>query len=87
VDALGSSRDGRFALWQILARTIAQGSRLSATRLARNHEIDFLELGTFDEDSLYKNLGKLVKHQSDSSRRNQPKPSIKNVEIADYYRT
>ncbi|MDR2641499.1 MAG: IS1634 family transposase [Planctomycetaceae bacterium] len=65
VDTLGSSRDGRLALWQILARTIDQGSSLSATRLARNHEIDFLELGTFDENSLYNNLDWLAKHQSE----------------------
>ncbi|MDR1384450.1 MAG: hypothetical protein LBJ67_11510, partial [Planctomycetaceae bacterium] len=64
VDALGDSRKGRLALWQVLARTIDQGSRLSATRLARNHEIDFLELGKFDEDSLYANLDWLAQHQS-----------------------
>jgi transposase len=52
-------------LWQVLAQTIDQGSRLSVTRLARNHEIDFLEVGTFDEDSLYANLDWLAQHQSD----------------------
>ncbi|MDR1383409.1 MAG: hypothetical protein LBJ67_06135 [Planctomycetaceae bacterium] len=65
VDALGDSRNGRLAVWQVLARTIDQGSRLSATRLARNHEIDFLEVGTFDEDSLYKNLDWLAQHQTE----------------------
>lgn len=63
-DALGQSREGRLALWQILARTIDQGSRLSATRFARNHEIDFLELGNFDENSLYRNLDWLAQNQS-----------------------
>ena len=43
--ALGDSDEARLALWQIIARTIDQGSRLSAARLARNREIDFLQLG------------------------------------------
>jgi hypothetical protein len=42
-DALGGSREGRLALWQVFARTIGQTSRLSATCLAKTHEIDFLE--------------------------------------------
>jgi hypothetical protein len=49
-----------------LAHTIDQGSRLSTTRLARNHEIDFLEVGTFDDDSLYNNLDWLNQHQFDA---------------------
>ncbi|MDR1384392.1 MAG: hypothetical protein LBJ67_11215, partial [Planctomycetaceae bacterium] len=69
VDALGDSREGRLALWQVLARTIDQGSRLSATRLARNHEIDFLELGKFDEDSLYANLDWLAQRQAEIETR------------------
>jgi len=36
-EALGSSMEGKLALWQIIARVIYQGSRLSATRLAREH--------------------------------------------------
>ena len=52
-DALGDTREGRLALWQILARTMDQGSRLSAVRLAKTHEIDFLRLGRLDEDVLY----------------------------------
>jgi hypothetical protein len=62
-NALGDSREGRLALWQVLARTIDQGSRLSATRLAKTHEIDFLELQHFNENSLYANLDWFVKHQ------------------------
>jgi hypothetical protein len=42
-DALGDSRASRLELWQVLTRTLDQGSRLSATRLAKTHEIDFLE--------------------------------------------
>ncbi len=35
--ALGSTRQGKLALWQIIARVIDQGSRLSAVRLASSH--------------------------------------------------
>jgi transposase len=69
VDALGHSRESNLALWQIIARTIDQGSRLSATRLAKTHEIDFLELQRFSEDSLYKNLDWLAEHQSEIQKK------------------
>ena len=35
--ALGNSQDAKQALWQVLARVIDQGSRLSAVRLAGTH--------------------------------------------------
>jgi len=35
--ALGTDRQGRLALWQVLARVLDQGSRLSAARLAGFH--------------------------------------------------
>ncbi len=55
--ALGTTRDGKLALWQVIARVIDQGSRLSAVRLAMSHAAcDVLGLGTFDEDALYENL-------------------------------
>src|SRR2546425_10428849 len=55
--ALGTTRDGKLALWQVIARVIDQGSRLSAVRLAMAHAAcDVLGLGTFDEDALYENL-------------------------------
>ena len=63
VAALGDSRQGRLALWQILARTLDQGSRLSAVRLARMRETDFLRLGKFTENDLYKNLDWIAEHQ------------------------
>ena len=37
--ALGNSAEARLALWQIIARTLDQGSRLSAARLARNRSV------------------------------------------------
>jgi transposase len=64
VSAFGDSREGRLALWQIIARTLDQGSRLSAVRFAKNRETDFLRLGDFSENDLYKNLDWLAKNQS-----------------------
>lgn len=61
--ALGSERAGRLALWQVLARAIDQGSRLSAVRLARVHACGILDLPRFDEDDLYQNLGWLTEQQ------------------------
>jgi hypothetical protein len=55
--ALGTTRDGKLALWQVIARVIDQGSRLSAVRLAMSHAAcDVLGVGPFDEDALYENL-------------------------------
>src|SRR5262245_24445509 len=55
--ALGTTRAGKLALWQVIARVIDQGSRLSAVRLAMSHAAcDVLGLGPFDEDALYENL-------------------------------
>jgi len=54
--ALGNSAEGRLALWQVIARTINQGSRLSAVRLAKNREIDFLQIENLSENDLYNNL-------------------------------
>ena len=62
--ALGNSREGKLALWQVIARSIDQGSRLSAVRLAGHHAAcDVLELGPFHEEHLYANLDWLKAHQ------------------------
>ena len=64
VGALGSSRQGKLALWQVIARVIDQGSRLSAVRLAGQHAAcDILGLDGFDEDALYANLDWLCAQQ------------------------
>jgi len=64
--ALGNSRDGKLALWQVLSRVIDQGSRLSAVRLASEHSCsEVLGLSGFDEDNLYENLDWLAGNQSD----------------------
>src|ERR687887_2798791 len=55
--ALGTTREGKLALWQVMARVLDQGSRLSAVRLAMSHAAcDVLGLDAFDEDTLYENL-------------------------------
>ena len=67
VSSLGSGREADLALWQIVARLIDQGSRLSAVRLHQTHalaEAIGLKKG-FNEESLYKNLAWLAEHQAE----------------------
>ena len=62
--ALGSSHQGKLALWQIIARLIGQGSRLGAVRMAASYgACDVLELESFTEDDLYENLAWLTENQ------------------------
>jgi transposase len=64
VKALGSSQHAKQALWQVFARVMEQGSRLSAVRLANAHAAcDVLELNAFNEDDLYRNLDWLAEQQ------------------------
>ncbi len=70
VDAFGSTREGKLGMWQVIARVIDQGSRLSAVRLAGAHAAcDVLGVGRFDEDDLYKNLDWLCEHQASIEER------------------
>jgi len=63
--ALGTTREGKLALWQVVARVLDQGSRLSAVRLAMSHAAcDVLGLDAFDEDALYENLAWLAGAQA-----------------------
>jgi len=63
--ALGFDRQGKLALWQVLARAIQPGSRLSAVRLAGSHAAcDVLALDPFNEDQLYANLAWLAENQA-----------------------
>lgn len=63
-EALGSSPSGKLALWQVIARVIDQGSRLSAVRLASRHgACDILGLNKFNEEDLYQNLDWLCEKQ------------------------
>jgi len=68
--ALGHQRPGKLALWQVLARLLEQGSRLSAVRLAESHSAaDILGLEAFNEDHLYHNLAWLTQHQEEIEQR------------------
>ena len=62
---LGTGFAGKLAFWQVMARVIDQGSRLSAVRLAQTHAAcDVLEIRRgFDENDLYDNLTWLADHQ------------------------
>src|SRR6476659_3139348 len=63
--ALGTTRAGKLALWQVMARVIDQGSRLSAVGLAMSHPAcDVLGVDTFDEEALYENLDWLAGAQA-----------------------
>lgn len=63
-DVLGNSRNAKLALWQIFARIIDQGSRLSAVRLAEHHAVcEILNLDSFNEDALYQNLKWMADNQ------------------------
>ena len=69
--ALGNSFSGKLALWQVIARVIEQGSRLSAVRLAQTHaagEVLGIPRG-FDEAALYANLKWLSQQQDSIERR------------------
>jgi hypothetical protein len=63
--ALGHDFAAQLALWQVLARVLDQGSRLSAVRLAQVHaacDVIGIRRG-FDENDLYTNLGWLSQQQ------------------------
>jgi len=64
-EVLGKGREGKLSLFQIYGRLITQGSRLYlATEWAKNEAVDeVLQLGSFNEDSLYENLEWLSDHQ------------------------
>lgn len=63
--ALGADREGKLALYQVLARVLDQGSRLSAVRLGRQHALaELLGLSRLDEDDLYANLEWLQARQA-----------------------
>ena len=81
VKALGASQEGMRTLWQVFARCIDQGSRLSSVRLAGEHAAcAVLGLGAFDEESLYRDLDWLDARQASMEvalyrRRRGAKPS------------
>jgi len=62
--ALGTNRSGKLALWQVIARVLDQGSRLSAVRLAKSQAAELIvEKEDFTEDDLYDNLAFLSENR------------------------
>jgi hypothetical protein len=91
--ALGSGFPAQLALWQILARVLQQGSRLSAVRLAQVHAAcDVLGIHRgLDENDLYANLSWLSEHQQRienrlfATRRGQHKPELFLYDVTSSY--
>jgi transposase len=65
IKALGNSPNGKIALWQVCARVLEQGSRLSAARMASFHAASaILQFERdFTENDLYDNLRWLDQNQ------------------------
>jgi hypothetical protein len=91
--ALGTHQEGKLALWQVIARVLSQGSRLSAVRLAKTHaaaDIIGFEHG-FNEDHLYENLTWLSENQETiekrlfTLRRGQAKPELFLYDVTSSY--
>ena len=91
--ALGPEFAGQLALWQVLARVLEQGSRLSAVRLAQVHaacDVIGIRRG-FDENDLYANLTWLSEHQQAiegrlfAARRRQRKPQLFLYDVTSSY--
>lgn len=64
-EALGNDFQGKLAMWQVMARVLDQGSRLSAVRMAEIHAAcEILGLKrSFDENDLYENLHYLAENK------------------------
>jgi len=92
-EALGEGREGKLGLWQVMARVIDQGSRLSAVRLAQVHAAcDILGMREgFDEEDLYQNLGWLsghqeaIEHRLFRARRGGKKPELFLYDVTSSY--
>ncbi|MBI9087384.1 MAG: IS1634 family transposase [Desulfobacterales bacterium] len=91
--ALGSDQAGKLALWQVIARVLLQGSRLSAVRLAKTMaaaEVIGFERG-FCEDQLYGNLTWLAENQEEiekrlfAARRGDAKPQLFLYDVTSSY--
>jgi transposase len=93
IKALGNDFKGKLALWQVIARIIDQGSRLSSVRLAQTHAAcDVLGLGRgFDENDLYQNLEWLADNQVEVEnklfkfRRSKSKPQLFLYDVTSSY--
>jgi transposase len=62
--ALGQDYQGALALWQVFARIIDQGSRLSAMRLSSSHAVgEVLGIDGIKKDQMYENLTWIFENQ------------------------
>lgn len=92
-ESLGKDFAAKLALWQVIARVIEQGSRLSAVRLAQIHAAcDILDIRRgFDENDLYDNLKWLADNQERiedklfSVRRGQSTPELFLYDVTSSY--
>ncbi len=91
---LGKERLAKLALFLVLVRIAAQGSRLSAVRWAANHAVaETLGLGHFDEDDLYAALDALAPRQAQieetlyrvSRRQTGPSPTVVLYDVTSSY--
>jgi hypothetical protein len=91
--ALGPGFPAQLAEWQIIARVLDQGSRLSAVRLAQVHaacEVLGIRRG-FDENDLYANLTWLSQHQPQiedrlfAARRGERRPQLFLYDVTSSY--
>jgi len=91
--ALGTNQAGKLAIWQVIARTLFQGSRLSAVRLVKTcaaAEIVGFKSG-FCEDDLYENLAWLSENQQVienrlfAFRRGESKPELFLYDVTSSY--
>jgi transposase len=91
--SLGKEFAAKLAMWQVIARVIEQGSRLSAVRLAQTHAAcDVLDIRRgCDENDLYDNLKWLADNQEKiedalfSVRRGKTKPEIFLYDVTSSY--
>jgi hypothetical protein len=91
--SLGKEFAAKLAIWQVIARVIEQGSRLSAVRLAQTQAAcDVLDIRRgFDENDLYDNLKWLADNQEKiedtlfSVRRGKTKPEIFLYDVTSSY--
>ena len=91
--SLGATDNGKLALWQVIARVLDQGSRLSSVRLAKTMAaVEVLGIHrSFCEDHLYKNLAWLAQNQETiekklfATRHGQIKPQLFLYDVTSSY--
>lgn len=76
--ALGSSKEGKLALWQIMGRILFQGSRLRLVRALDVHAAqELLSMGEVTAKKLYNNLSWIENKQNDIEQKLQDNRDIK----------